>query len=319
MRPTAVDKLMALDGITLKGEMNGAVNYFVSGVSVPMALALGWYDPKTPEVTWNEVPPTALFNVEGWAAMRSGADAKTTEVSFVSGVRDHTTRTKPNHFTIIKAGQYLIGTPALLADDGNNTGAWGNSVVIDDDWRDQWAMNLQHPRDGEHLVINRFSPASFTYLGRDKLDFGYDSPEKGWGGGLDLHGHTETLFMQEGRLLAFQTWPGLDFVAGDACNAWPVDKVSQVDRQLVFLKPDLVIVYDRVTLGPGGHTTKWIAATGPTLTTSGDTFLVGAGSEFLTGRALLPKQAVLSTPPPFATGWVWKDQKLLEISPGPAR
>jgi len=311
-----VDKLMALEGISLKGEMRGAANYFVSAVSVPMALALGWYDPKAPEVSWKETPPTALFDVEGWATMRSGFDAKATEVTFISGVRDHTTRHKPNHFTIVKAGQYLIGTPALLSDDGNNTGAWGNSIAVDDKWREQWALNLQHPRDREHLVINRFSPMAFTYLDRDKAAFGYQAAEQGWGGGLDLHGHTETLFMREGRLLAYQTWPELDFVAGDAANAWPADQVSQLDRQLVFVKPDLVVIYDRVKLGPAGHESKWIAATGPELTAQGDSFLVKAGSEYLAGRALLPQGAIASAPQPFETGWVWKGQRLLEIWPG---
>ncbi len=168
---------------------------------------------------WKEIPPTALFDGEGLVAMRSGFDAKATEISFVSGVRDHTYRTKPNHFTIVKAGQYLLGTPAVYGDDGNNIGVWGNTVVINDAWRNEWALNLQQCRDGEHMVINRFSPAAFTYLGRDKVRFGYQASEDGWGGGLDLHGHTETMFMQEGRLLAYQTWPGLDFVAGDASNA----------------------------------------------------------------------------------------------------
>jgi len=311
----AVDKLMALEGIALKGEMTGAANYFVSAVSVPMALALGWYEPRAPEVKWEETPPTALFEVEGWAAMRSGFDAKATEVSFVSGVRDHTTRHKPNHFTILKAGQYLIGTPSLYTDDGNNTGAWGNTIVIGDKWREQWALNLQHPRDGEHLVINRFPPATFTYLSRDKLAFGYQAAESGWGGGLDLHGHTETLFMREGRLLGYQTWPQLDYVAGDASNAWPVDEVSQVDRQMVFLKPDLVVVYDRVKLGPAGKSSRWVAATGPEVRVSGDTFVIKSGSEFLTGRALLPPNPALATPKPPEPGWLWKDQKLLEISP----
>ncbi len=94
-----------------------------------------------------------------------------------------------------------------------------------------------------------------------------------------------------------------------------MDKVSRIDRQLVFLKPDLVIVYDRVKLGPGGHATKWIAATGPTLTTQGDTFVIRAGTEYLTGRVLLPRDPVLTTPPPYSPGWLWKDQKLLEIAP----
>ncbi|MGD0114184.1 MAG: hypothetical protein ABSD48_20180, partial [Armatimonadota bacterium] len=311
----AVDKLMALDKMQFTGPLQGGVNWFTSGVAVPVALALGWYDPAAPKVTNQEIPPTAVFDMEGWAMMRSGWDAKATEVTFASGVREHTTRHKPNHFTIIKGGNYLIGTPALLDDDGNMVAAWANSVVVNDDWQQQWATNLTQPRDGEHLVINRFSPAGFTYIGRNQKMFGYKPAEQGWGGGLDLHGHTETLFMKEGRLLAYQTWPQLDYVAGDASNAWPVDDVSQIDRQLVFLKPDFIVVYDRVKLGPAGAKSAWVAATGPSITASGDTFVVKSGSEHLTGRALLPEHAVITTPPPMDLGWVWKGQKVLMISP----
>ena len=311
----AVDKLMALDGMQLTGPLQGGVNWFTSGVAVPVALALGWYDPAAPKVTWDEMPPTAVFDVEGWAMMRSGWEAKATEVTFASGVRDHTTRHKPNHFTIIKSGNYLIGTPALLGDDGNMVAAWANSVVVNDSWQEQWALNLTQPRDGEHLVINRFSPAAFTYMSRNQKAFGYKPAEGGWGGGLDLHGHTHTLFMQEGRLLAYQTWPGVDYVAGDASNAWPADQVSQLDRQLVFLKPDFVVIYDRVKLGPAGRQSQWIAATGPSLEAAGDTFAVKSGSEHLMGRALLPEGAVIATPPPMDLGWVWKGQKVLTITP----
>jgi hypothetical protein len=311
----AVDKLIALEGVDLKGPMAGAANYFVSAVSAPMALALGWYDPAAPEVEWKALPPTAVFDVEGWATMRSGWDRGATEVTFASGVRDHTARNKPNHLTIVKGGRYLLGTPSLLTDDGYNTGAWANTVVVDDEWRQQWTLNLQQPRDGEHAVINRFSPLTFTYISRDRAAVGYKPAEQGWGGGLDLHGHTETIFMQEGRLLAYQTSPGLDYVAGDASNAWPVDKVSKLDRQVVFVKPDLVVVYDRVTLGPAGHETAWIAATGSGLSLDGHQFRIQSGSEFLTGRVLLPEQPVLSAPEPQAVGYNWKDQKLLRISP----
>jgi hypothetical protein len=311
-----VDKLMALDKMALTGPLQGDANHFVSGVAVPLALALGWYEPKAPTVTRQEMPPTAIFDVEGWTVMRSGVEAKATEVTFVSGVRELTTRLKPNHFTILKGGNYLIGTAALMWDDGNPVAAWGNSVVINDEWPQQWSLNLTSPRDGEHLMINRFSPAGFTYISRNRKAFGYSPPEGGFGGGLDLHGHTETLFMREGGLLAYQTWPLLDYVAGDASNAWPADQVSQIDRQLVFLKPDYVVIYDRVKLGPAGRESKWIAATGPVLTANGDTFVVKSGSEYLTGRALLPLRPVLTTPePPADLGWVWQDQKLLMIAP----
>ena len=282
---------------------------------MPIALALGWYDPEAAEVETAELPPTAVFEVEGWAPMRSGWDEEATEVTFISGVREHTTRHKPNHFTIVKGGEYLIGTPALYTDDGNNLGAWGNTVVVGKDWVERWRLNLQHCRDGEHLVINRFSPAGFSYIGRDRRLVGYRPAENGWGGGLNLHGHTETLFMQEGRLLAYQTWPDLDYAAGDASNAWPCDEVERAERQLVFVKPDVVVIYDRVELGPGAEESSWIAATGPELEVDGSAFRIGGGSEFLHGCALLPEGATASVRDVLEPGWEWQGQKLLEIRP----
>jgi hypothetical protein len=312
---SAVDKLMALEGRPLTGKLYGRTNYFVSGVSVPIALALGWYDPEAPAVKWKEAPPTTVFEVEGWAPMRSGWEEKATEVMFMSGVREHTARHKPNHFTIAKAGEYLIGTPVLLWDDGNNVGAWGNSVVVGDEWVEQWRMDLEHPRDGEHQVINRLSPSAWTYLYRDEALTRYRSSEQGFGAGLNLHGHTYTSFMNEGRLLAYQTWAKLDYVAGDAGNAWRAEDVAQLDRQLVFVKPDLVVVYDRVKLGPRATTSRWIAATGPELVVEGAGFRVRSGDELLTGQVLLPEQALLATPKPIEDAWWWRGQKLLEVAP----
>ncbi|MCJ7822433.1 MAG: hypothetical protein MUQ26_05030, partial [Armatimonadetes bacterium] len=312
---TAVDELMALEGRPLTGPMVGHANHFVSGVSVPIALALGWYDPSAPEVEMEELPPTAVFEVEGWAAMRSGWGEDATEVTLVSGVRDHTTRQKPNHLTIVKGGEYLLGTPALYSDDGNNIGAWGNTVVVGDDWVEDWRLNLEQPRDGEHLVINRFSPVGFTYLGRDRRLVGYRPAENGWGGGLNLHGHTETLFMNEGRLLAYRTSPELDYAAGDASNAWRSEEVREAIRQVVFVKPDVVVVYDRVELGPGADASRWIAATGSELSIDGPAFRIGSGSEFLHGHVVLPERAAISNPEVLKPGWQWKEQKLLEIRP----
>ena len=84
---------------------------------------------------------------------------------------------------------------------------------------------------------------------------------------------------------------------------------------MVFLKPDLLVVYDRVKLGPNGHKTSWIAATGPQLGVAGNTFTIRSGSESLVGRVLLPKAAVLATPEPIKPGFVWKDQQFPEIQP----
>lgn len=310
--PEVVSRLMNLEGMPYVGPIRGGQHHFTTGVVVPVALALGWYDPDAPTVTWDELPPTALFDVEGWAVMRSGWDQDATEVFFNCGVRDHTPRGVPNHFMIWQAGEALIGWPALWWDDGNNTPRWGNVVVAGEKWLDRWRMNLTHARDGEHFVINRFSKLTWTCIARDGRLISYAPAEAGWGGGIDLHGHTETFYMREGQVIAYRTTPQYDYVAGDASNAWPLDEMVESYRQLVFVKPDTVIVYDRIKLGEGVDSSALVLATGPEVSVEGRSFTIGSGEATLRGQVLLPAQARLSLPPPPAH-YQWKGQKLLRI------
>ncbi|MBM4049584.1 MAG: DUF885 domain-containing protein, partial [Planctomycetes bacterium] len=219
---------------------------------LPIALALGWYEPSAPVADWVEMPPTTLFDVDGVAAMKSSWDADLTEVRFMCGARDHGCRHHPTSFEIQKAGEFLIGTASLFGDDGNPVPYWGNVVTVGDGWAKRWRENLWHCRADEHFIINRFSPSTWQYISRDRRLYGFAPAEGGWGGGLDMHGHTQSAFMKEGEVLAYETRPEFDYVAGDGTNAWPVREVSELYRQLVFIKPDVLVVYDRVKLGPDG-------------------------------------------------------------------
>jgi hypothetical protein len=310
----AVDDLFALKGWPMSGPLEAAPHRFNTGVSIPVALALGWYDPKAPTVTKSEMPTTALFDVDGLATMRSSWLHDATEVEFWCGARDHTARHEPGHFTVVKGGEFLLGTPANWGDDGNCTPAWGNTVVFGDDWLRRWQLNLQHPRAEEYALIDRFSPSTWTYISRERQLNGYSPAEIGWGGGIDLHGHTESLLVGEGKILAYETSPEFDYVAGDATNAWPVEEARQHVRQLVFLKPNVLVVYDRVILGPGVRTSRWIAATGPKLKIDGSVFSVQAGKQSLRGEVVLPREAVLSAPKP-VPDYMWKGQQMLEVRP----
>lgn len=314
--PQAVDDLFALKGMPMSGPLAAAPHHFATGVAVPLALALGWYDPSDATVTRDELPPSALFDVEGLAAMRSGWDKEATEVAFWCGARDHTTRHQPGHLTVVRGGEFLLGTPALWADDGNCTPSWGNTVVFGDNWIERWRINLQHPRAEEYALINRFSPATWTYIARERRLNGYSPAEGGWGGGVDLHGHTETLFVGEGKIIAYETHPEYDYVAGDATNAWPVEEARQHTRQVIFLKPNVIVVYDRAIPGPQVKTCRWIAATGPALALRGHRFSVKVGSSALWGEFLLPRNASFSEPMPLPY-YQWKGQRMLQVEAAP--
>ena len=315
----AVDELMNLGGMPFVGPLHSRADHFVTGLSVPLALAFGWYTPGSAEAGWEEMPPTTLFDVEGWACMRSGWGPDATQLAFISGVRDHTYRHQPTHFSVMKAGEFLIGTSALHYDDGNCQPCWANAVTVGEDWLDRWRINLQHkhPRQMEHCLINRFSPSSWRYVARDRALLGYSPAEGGWGGGLDLHGHTQSLFVKEGDIVAYETWPEFDYVAGDATNAWPVEQVHELYRQLVYVKPDAIVMYDRVKLARAGVPTRWMACTAPGVSTGPRGFKVQRGESVLHGSVLLPAKSTFATPKPYRD-FVWKGQKVLEIRPSDA-
>jgi hypothetical protein len=262
---------------------------------VPLALAFGWYSPQTPEVRWDELPPTALFDVEGVAAMRSSWKADMTEVVFSCGARDHGCRWQPTDVRIAKGGEFLLGSLALQPDHGNPIPCWGNVVVIGNEWPDRWRANLWHCRADEYSFIDRFSPATWQYLARDNAMLGFKPAESGYGGGLDFHGHTQSAFVREGQIAAYETWPEFDYVAGDATNAWPVEQVAERYRQLVFLKPETLVIYDRVGLRSDSEETTWLAATGPDLSASATGFSVKSGNSALEASVLLPQNPVITT------------------------
>ncbi len=263
---------------------------------LPLGLALGWYDPDAPQVQFDELPTTLFFDGEGEVVMRSDYSPQATEVFFACGIRDHVYRHQPTNLMVLKAGEPLLGTSSLWGDHGcpslqiSRGNSWGNVVIIEpSDWQTRWKHNLFHPRGEEQAIINRFSDATFRMLVREQRLTGYAPAEGGYGGGLNLHGHTQTFLHREGQIVAFETHPEFDYVAGDATLSWLPEQARLVLRQVVFVKPDLLIVYDRVKLGEKAERAFWLAATGLELQTNGNRFVVRSGNAFLNGFVAFPK------------------------------
>jgi heparin/heparan-sulfate lyase len=51
---------------------------------------------------------------------------------------------------------------------------------------------------------------------------------------------------REGRIVAYETSPLLDYAAGDATHSYPPQRVKSATRQFVYLRPDTFVVFDRV-------------------------------------------------------------------------
>jgi hypothetical protein len=56
---------------------------------------------------------------------------------------------------------------------------------------------------------------------------------------------------QTGTMLAYETSPLFDYACGDATLSYSPKRVENFTRQLVFVRPDIVVVFDRVTAASG--------------------------------------------------------------------
>jgi len=283
---------------------------------LPMFLALGWVDLNAPRHKREDMPPTALFDVEGEVIMRSDEGAESTNLYFVSGVRDTSYRHNPNHLRICKAGEVLWGNCSRAYDHGTPTLAWANTVQIGTRWKIERARmgpwnrgGGRYPRMEERFVIYRFSPAMAGYCFHgyrlSKLQpVLYGSYQGGHAGpgtyDLSMHSHTWHPYLEQGKIRAFETRPEFDYACGDASNYWPADQVRELYRQIVFIRPGFVVVYDRGRLASADVPHTWTAVVNEAKKVKKPRFTVRCRKTSLEGLFLIPEYPVLA-PTPHAT------------------
>lgn len=237
----------------------------------PLLLACGLYDQAAPAITLDELPASVYFDGEGVVSMRSSWKTNATEVFFASGLSDVSPRYTPNHFMIVKGGEFLASSAANEYDHGDPVRLWANTVVIGDDWRSEWQTASGGERSFELQVYDR-----------------YQAPQRS-----AFHQHIQNPFVREGEVVAYETTPEFDYAAGDATQSWPIKKVKEVYRQLVFIKPDVVVVFDRVKLR-AAQQQAWLLSGWPnTLQTNANTFTVAGRAFDLCGRVLLPQKSIM--------------------------
>jgi hypothetical protein len=277
-------------------------------VVIPLYVAMGWIDPTLKAVAWEEMPPSMFFDGEGAACMKSGWDKNMTDIYFVSGLTDISYRNLPNHFQVFKAGEMVVGTAGVY-DHGGPVQMYGNCAQVGDTERfaDYLVQGGGYDRGDERKVTDCFSTLGTSYMFRDWRLSGFRQSGTGWEGGghphayprdVVMHSHTQHPFIADGRVLAYETSPAFDYVAGDATNSWPLEDVQQAYRQLVFVRPDVIVIYDRLLLGDKPKGVKWPlmtvvnktnAAHGYSPALKGDVFSSSNKVASLWGKALLPK------------------------------
>ncbi|RLC27373.1 MAG: hypothetical protein DRH37_10850 [Deltaproteobacteria bacterium] len=102
------------------------------------------------------------------------------------------------------------------------------------------------------------------------------------------------------RLEAFETNDAYTYVAGDATGCYfhggdLPEKVSWVTRQMVFLPPNIFVIFDRVNSTRPEYPKTWLLHTVNRPQRSGDTVYADHGKSRLFCRTLLPENAEIST------------------------
>ena len=283
-------------------------------VVVPLYLAMGWVDPTLQATAWEEMPPSMFFDGEGAACMKSGWDKNMTDIYFVSGLTDISYRNLSNHFQVFKAGEMVVGTAGVY-DHGGPVQMYGNCAQVGDTDRfaDYLVSGGGYDRGDERKVTDCFSTLGTSYMFRDWRLSGFRQSGTGWEGGghphaypreVVMHSHTQHPFIADGGVLAYETSPAFDYVAGDATNSWPLEDVRQAYRQLVFVRPDVIVIYDRLLLGDKPKGVKWPlmtvvnknnAAHGYSPVLKDDVFTSSNKVASLWGKALLPKNGKINS------------------------
>lgn len=103
---------------------------------------------------------------------------------------------------------------------------------------------------------------------------------------------------ETGECLHFETRPDLDYVVGDATRAYHRSQLTRWVRHLVFLKPDMLLVYD-VAETPAGRQPRWLLQTAHRPETQAGSLVARSGGGELRGLTLLPEKArAVSHPTP---------------------
>ncbi len=120
---------------------------------------------------------------------------------------------------------------------------------------------------------------------------------------VDGKGQAFHRFGADGRTTAFLDSPDFGYVAGDAADPDIYGgALKRFDRQLLFLKPGVVIVADRLEAErPSVFSWLFHAQGEPPIAVAGNTFSVARPRARLDGVMLLPEPVVLTTAPAYRT------------------
>jgi len=237
-----------------------------------------WYDPSIQSTAPNWT--AKHFKGIGQVSMRSGWDFNDTIVNFYcgdfGGGHDHYHQ---NSFTIFKQDELTIHNGAYDSFGSSHHNGYYQRTISSN------TITVYDPNENFAGEIN---------------DGGQRFIRKEFGGPLDLVQYQNNMEQYEcGDILRYYTDENIDYVMGDATNAYRDSKVQDFTRQVVFMKPSDIIIYDRISIANPDWEINWHLHSVNPFEINGSIATTTTNETVLACQVILPIDVTLDTPPIF--------------------
>lgn len=265
-----------------------------------------WYDPNTPRQKLDDLPLSRIFRGKGLVLARSGwgldddaRDRDGTWLAFTNGdyFGDHD-HYDVNAFQIFRRGDLAI-------DSGRYDDDWDSTQKPEKIARSQlfnyYQRTIAHntmlvhdpSEDFGRGLLNDGGQRHLLWRGKYRNvpeDFAQGTFPSDEGAGRS-DWSTNPGRWERGNITAYASSADFVFVRGDGAPAYSAQKLSAFVRELVFVRPSLVVVFDRVVSTNPSFAKTWLLHTieEPRLPPDGSWFEVTAGQGRLFGVPVLPE------------------------------
>ena len=213
-----------------------------------------WYDRNTPSSSRLAMGMPLAYNVSGIGTiyMRSDWTEDATWVKFQCGDHfEYHQHLDQNSFTIYKHEDLAVDSGVYnwaTSNHANNyyarTIAHNSILVFDPSEQFSWdAMR------GGRKGVNDGGQRAWRLSNSDKASWSAQSVEY-WEESKHIY--------DTGDILRYEDTRDYTYMLGDATNAYRTDKVTNFTRQLLFIRPDHILVFDRVSSTNPAFEKKWI-------------------------------------------------------------
>ena len=226
-----------------------------------------FHDPGVPMLGPENFPPSRFFPTRGLACMRETWDTNATFVHFACGAwangRDDGRRNADTHgFTIYKKG-------ILALDTGGQHGMDAVALKFKPAGNDHTRQYASETIAHNGILVYHPGDDAFweSYGKRNTGGQVFDRWPPEWRRKRGIAAPKRSAFSwagpprPTGKTLAWETSSEYDYVCGDATNSYSPTTVESFTRQLVYVRPNLIFVYDRVETAQNGCKTTWLLHT----------------------------------------------------------